>query len=112
MMNMHPRELVDVLGRKSGPGCDGKTYTDMIRGAHWIEKSKTRLGTILRRLSHPRNGSPNDMPDIFEVFAARVISYYWQFDTQGGMRAWDQTQGIFKDMILDLKKSGHDIPGR
>ncbi len=105
-----PRALVDVLGRESGPGCDGKAYTDMIQGAHWIEKSKTRLGTILRGYHIPEMGLPNDMPDIFEVFAARVISYYWQFDPQGGMRAWDQTQGIFKDIMADLKKSGHDIP--
>lgn len=105
-----PVKLVDVLGRESGPGCDGKNYTDMIRGAHWIEKSKTRLGTILRGYHIPEMGLPNEMPDIFEVFAARVISYYWQFDPLGGMRAWDQTQIIFKDIMESLKKSGYDIP--
>ncbi len=105
-----PVKLVDVLGRETGPGCDGKPYTDMIKGAHWIEKSKTRLGTILRGYHIPETGLPNDMPDVFEVFAARVISYYWQFDGLGGMRAWDQTQVIFKDIMENLKKSGYDLP--
>jgi hypothetical protein len=105
-----PKKLVDVLGRETGPGCDEKTYTDMIKGAHWIEKTKTKLGTILRGYHIPEMGLPNEMPDIFEVFAARVISYYWQFDSLGGMRAWDQTQVIFKDIMESLKKSGHDIP--
>ena len=31
-----PVKLVDVLGRETGPGCDGKTYTDMIPETHWI----------------------------------------------------------------------------
>lgn len=105
-----PVKLVDVLGRETGPGCDGKTYTDMIPKAHWIEKSKTKLGTILRGYHIPEMGLPNEMPDIFEVFAARVITYYWQFDALGGMRAWDQTQLIFKDIMEDLIKSGYDIP--
>jgi hypothetical protein len=105
-----PVKLVDVQGRESGPGCDGKTYTDMIKDAHWIEKSKTRLGTILRGYHIPEMGLPNEMPDVFEVFAARVISYYWQFDALGGMRAWDQTQVVFKDIMENLKKSGYDIP--
>ena len=75
---------MDVLGRENGPGC-----ADMIKEAHWIEKSKTRLGTILRGYHIPEMGLPNEIPDVFEVFAARVISYYWQFDALGGMRAWE-----------------------
>jgi len=105
-----PKKLVDVLGREIGPGCDGKSYTDMIPETHWIEKTKTKLGTVLRGYHIPEMGLSNEMPDIFEVFAARVISYYWQFDSLGGMRAWDQTQVIFKDIMESLKKSGHDIP--
>ena len=105
-----PVKLVDVLGRETGPGCDGKNYTDMIRSAHWIEKSKTRLGTILRGYHIPEMGLPNELPDIFEVFAARVISYYYQFAPLGGMRGWDQTQGIFRDIMTDLHKSGFTIP--
>jgi hypothetical protein len=105
-----PVKLVDVLGRETGPSCDGKTYTDMIPETHWIEKTKTKLGTILRGYHIPEMGLPNEKPDIFEVFAARVISYYWQFDSLGGMRAWDQTQVIFKDIMENLKKGGHDIP--
>ena len=105
-----PVTLVDVLGRETGPGCDGKTYTEMISTAHWIEKTKTRLGTVLRGYHIPEMGLPNDLPDIFEVFAARVVSYYWEFDPLGGMRGWDQTQVIFKDIMSGLQKSGYDIP--
>jgi len=105
-----PNKLVDVMGRETGPGCDGKTYTDMIPTANWIEQSKTRLGTILRGYHIPEMGLPNDIPDIFEVFTARVISYYWEFAPLGGMRGWDQTQGIFTDIMADLAKSGWNIP--
>jgi hypothetical protein len=105
-----PVKLVDTLGREMGPGCDGKTYTDMIPTANWIEKTKTKLGTILRGYHIPEMGLPNDLPDIFEVFAARVISYYYQFAPLGGMRGWDQTQIIVRDIMEDLRKNGFNIP--
>jgi hypothetical protein len=87
-----------------------KSYSDMIPTANWIEKTKTKLGTILRGYHIPEMELPNELPDIFEVFAARVISYYWQFAPLGGMRGWDQTQAIFKEIMTDLKESGFDIP--
>ena len=105
-----PVKLVDVLGRDKGPGCNGKTYSDMISETCWIEKSKTKLGTILRGYHIPEAGLPNDLPDIFEVFAARIIGYYWQFDKQGGMRGWDQTQMFFKDVMKDMNQGGYAIP--
>jgi len=105
-----PYKLVDVLGRETGPGCKGKTYTDMIPTTYWIEKTKTRLGTILRGYHIPEMGLPNEIPEIFEVFAARVISYYYQFAPLGGMRGWDQTQTIVKDIMEDLRKNGFTLP--
>jgi hypothetical protein len=82
----------------------------MIPSTHWIEKSKTRLGTILRGYHIPETGLPNGVPDIFEVMAARVVSTYWTFDPFGGMRGWDQTQGIFRDIMTVLEKGGWKIP--
>lgn len=105
-----PYKLVDVLGRETGPGCEGKTYTEMIPNILWIEKSKTKLGTILRGYHIPEKGLPNSIPEIYEVFAARVISYYYQFALLGGMRGWDQTQILINDIMEDLKKNGFDIP--
>jgi hypothetical protein len=105
-----PVKLVDVLGRETGPGCDGKAYTEMIPTTHWIEKTKTRLGTVLRGYHIPEMGLPNEIPEIFEVFAARVISYYYQFAPLGGMRGWDQTQIIVRDIMEDLRKNGFNIP--
>ena len=105
-----PVKLVDTLGREMGPGCDGKPYTDMIPTANWIEKTKTKLGTILRGYHIPEMGLSNDLPDIFEVFAARVISYYYQFAPLGGMRGWDQTQIIVRDIMEDLRKNDFNIP--
>ena len=110
MEEYKPFKLIDVLGRETGPGCDGKTYTEMIPTANWIEKTKTRLGTVLRGYHIPELGLPNELPDIFEVFAARVISYYYQFAPLGGMRGWDQTQAIFKEIMEDLGKNGFAIP--
>ena len=99
-----PRKLVNVQGQETGPGCDGKTYTDMIDATLWMEKTKTKLGTILRGYHIPEVGLPNDIPDIYEVFTAHVISNYYQFAPVGGMRGWDQTQMLFNDVIEDLRK--------
>lgn len=110
MEEYKPVKLIDVLGRETGPGCDGKTYTEMIPTANWIEKTKTKLGTVLRGYHIPELGLPNELPDVFEVFAARVISYYHQFAPIGGMRGWDLTQAMFKDIMETLGKSGFAIP--
>ena len=82
----------------------------MIGATLWMEKTKTKLGTMLRGYHIPEVGLPNDIPDIFEVFAAHVISNYCQFAPVGGMRAWDQTQMLFNDVIEDLRKKGFKGP--
>jgi hypothetical protein len=105
-----PRKLVNVLGNESGPGCDGHNYTDMIGTAQWMEKTKTKLGTILRGYHIPEAGLPNDIPDIFEVFTAHVISNYYKFAPVGGMRGWEQTQILFADVMADLQKNGFSVP--
>jgi hypothetical protein len=105
-----PDKLVNVFGGTTGPGCEGKTYSEMIATAQWMEKTKTKLGTILRGYHIPEAGLPNDIPDIYEVFATHIISNYWKFAPQGGMRAWDQTQMIFKDIMADIRNSGFNIP--
>ena len=105
-----PTTLVDVLGRETGPGCEGKTYTEMLKETMWMEKTKTKLGTVLRGYHIPEMGFPNDQPDIFEVFTAHIISNYWKFGYLGGMREWDQSQILYNDIMSDLKKSGFNIP--
>lgn len=105
-----PRKLVNILGQESGPGCDGQTYTDMIGSTQWMEKTKTKLGTILRGYHIPEAGLSNDIADIFEVFTAHVISNYYKFAPVGGMRGWDQTQILFNDVIEDLRKKGFKGP--
>ena len=105
-----PVKLVNVLGNESGPGCDGQNYTDMIGTAQWMEKTKTRLGTILRGYHIPEAGLPNDIADIFEVFTAHVISNYYKFAPVGGMRGWEQTQILFADVMADLQKNGFTLP--
>jgi hypothetical protein len=105
-----PGMLVDVLGRETGPGCEGKTYTDMIDATLWMEKSKTKLGTILRGYHIPELGVPNDIPDVYEVFAIHIIDSYWRFAPQGGMRAWDQTRAAFLDIMEALKQKGMELP--
>ena len=75
-----------------------------------MEKTKTKLGTVLRGYHIPEMGLPNDIPDIYEVFAVHIISNYWKFAPQGGMRAWDQTQIIFKDIMADLLQQGLKVP--
>ncbi len=105
-----PNRLVDVQGRETGPGCDGKTYSEMIDATLWMEKTKTKLGTVLRGYHIPEMGLPNDIPDIYEVFAAHIIGNYWRFEPQGGMRAWDQTQIVFNDIMDGLKRHGAQIP--
>ncbi len=105
-----PKKFVDVLGRETGPGCDGKTYSEFIKGAQWMEPTKTKLGTVLRGYHFPEMGLPNGIPNIFEVFAAHVIGNYWKFDSLGGMRAWDQTQMLFKDVMQDLGRQGPSLP--
>ncbi len=105
-----PRTLVSVQGHETGPGCDGKTYSEMIDATMWMEKTKTKLGTVLRGYHIPEMGLPNDIPDIYEVFAAHIISNYWHFEPQGGMRAWDQTQIVFNDIMDGLKRHGAQLP--
>jgi hypothetical protein len=105
-----PRKLVNVWGRDTGPGCEGKTYSEMIANAQWMEKTKTKLGTVLRGYHIPEMGLPNGVPDIYEVFTTHIISNYYKFAPQGGMRAWDQTQIIFKDIMADLGKAGFALP--
>ena len=78
-----------MQGHETGPGCDGKTYSEMIDATQWMEKTKTKLGTVLRGYHIPEMGLPNDIPDIYEVFAAHIISNYWHFAAAGrhaGMR--------------------------
>ena len=104
-----PIKLVDILGRETGPGCEGKTYTEMISSAHWIETTKTEMGTVLRGYHIPEMGLPNGLPDSFEVFAARVIRYYWKFDPLGGVRAWEQAQMLCKDIVSDLRNKGYNF---
>ncbi len=105
-----PEKLVDVLGREFGPGCEGKTYTEMIETAQWMDPTKTKLGTVLRGYHFPEMGLPNGIPNIFEVFAAHVISNYWNFEPLGGMRAMDQVPGLFQDVMQDLEKNGYQLP--
>jgi hypothetical protein len=105
-----PRTLVDVLGRNTGPGCEGQTYTDMISTAQWMEPTKTKLGTVLRGYHFPEMGLPNGIPNIFEVFAAHVMSNYWKFAPLGGMRACDQVPALFKDVMADLEDQGLHMP--
>jgi len=105
-----PVKLVNVLGYETGPGCDGKTYSDMIGTAQWMEKTKTRLGTVLRGYHIPEMGLPNGIADIFEVFTAHVISNYYKFGPLGGMRGWEQTQILFTDVMADLQKGGYSVP--
>lgn len=105
-----PERLVDVLGRESGPGCDGKNYTDMIDTANWMEPTKTKLGTVLRGYHFPEMGLPNGIPNIFEAFAVHVISNYWKFAPMGGMRAMAQVPNLFEDVMTDLEKDGLSLP--
>ncbi|MCP4716738.1 MAG: hypothetical protein GY868_16575 [Deltaproteobacteria bacterium] len=105
-----PKKLVDVLGRESGPGCEGKTYSEMIETAQWMEPTKTKLGTTLRGYHFPEMGLPNGIPNIFEAFAVHVISNYWKFAPQGGMRAMDQVPKLFQDAMLDLEENGLRLP--
>lgn len=105
-----PEKLVNVFGGTTGPGCEGTTYTEMIDTAQWMEPTKTKLGTVLRGYHIPEMGLPNDIPDIYEVFAAHIVSNYWKFAPQGGMRACDQTQIIFRDIMADLAKKGVKVP--
>ncbi|MCX5900619.1 MAG: hypothetical protein NTX06_07790 [Proteobacteria bacterium] len=110
MEEYKPVKLVNVSGAETGPGCDGKTYSGMIDATQWMEKTTTKLGTVLRGYHIPEMGFPNDIPDIYEVFAVHIISNYWKFAPQGGMRAWDQTQIIFKDIMADLLQQGFKVP--
>lgn len=105
-----PRKLVSVQGHETGPGCEGKTYSEMIDATMWMENTKTKLGTVLRGYHIPEMGLPNDIPDIYEVFAAHIISNYWHFAPLGGMRAWDQTQIVFNDIMEGLKRHGMQLP--
>ncbi|MEI6126056.1 MAG: hypothetical protein WCQ99_05820, partial [Pseudomonadota bacterium] len=105
-----PKKLVNVFGEGTGPGCDGKTYSEMLDAVQWMEKTKTKLGTILRGYHIPDMGLPNDIPDIYEVFTAHIMSNYWKFAPLGGMRAWDQTQMLFKDIMAELEKRDIKIP--
>jgi len=105
-----PRRLVNVWGNDTGPGCDGKTYSEMIDSVQWMEKSKTKLGTVLRGYHIPDMGLPNGIPDVFEVFAAHIISNYYKFAPLGGMRAIDQTRIIFQDIMADLAANGFNLP--
>ena len=107
MKEYTPKKLVDVLGREKSP-TDGKSYTNMLPECTWIEPSKTRLGTILRGYHAP--SLPNDMCDLFEVFAARIISYYPQFVEFGGMPGWRLTQMLFKEVMAKVNADGHNIP--
>jgi len=104
-----PVKLIDVLGREKGPGQE-KTYTEMIPDCIWMEPTKTRLGTVLRGYHTPNSFTSNDMADIYEVFAARVCTYYNQFEKFSGMRGWDQTQMLFNDIMGRLEKSGYNFP--
>jgi len=105
-----PQKLVNVFGQDTGPGCEGKTYSEMIETAQWMEKTKTKLGTVLRGYHIPEMGLPNGVADIYEVFTTHIISNYYKFAPLGGMRACDQTAIIFKDIMVDLEKSGFKIP--
>jgi len=107
MKEYTPKKLVDVLGREKSPA-DAKSYMDMLPECTWIEPSKTRLGTILRGYHAP--SMPNDICDLFEVFAARVISYYPQYVEFGGMPGWRQTQMLFKDVMAKVHEDGYNIP--
>ncbi len=105
-----PVKLVDVLGRETGPGCEGQTYTDMIETAQWMEKTKTKLGTVIRGYHFPEMGLPNGIPNIFEAFTAHIISNYWKYAPLGGVRGLDQTRLLFTDIMDDLEKNGINIP--
>ena len=107
MKEYTPTQLVDVLGRESSPA-DGRQYMDMLPECTWIEPTKTRLGTILRGYHAP--SMPNEMCDLFEVFAARVVSYYPQYAAFGGMPGWRQTQRLFKDAMAKVAEAGITIP--
>jgi len=107
MKEYTPKRLIDVLGRERSPA-DGRSYIDMLPECNWIEPSKTRLGTILRGY-HAKSVS-NNMCDLFEVFAARVISYYPQYVEFGGMPGWRQTQMFFKDTMAKVRADGYTIP--
>jgi hypothetical protein len=107
MKEYTPKKLVDVLGREKSPA-DGKSYIDMLPECNWIEPSKTRLGTILR--GYHALSLPNDICDLFEVFAARIISYYPQYVEFGGMPGWRQTQMLFKEVMAKVHKDGYTIP--
>lgn len=107
MKEYTPKKLVDVLGRENSPG-NGRSYIDMLPECTWIEPTKTRLGTILRGYHAP--SVPNDICDLFEVFAARIISYYPQFAEFGGMPGWRQTQMLFKEVMAKINEAGLTIP--
>jgi hypothetical protein len=110
MEEYKPVKLVDVLGREKGTDGD-KTYTEMISECDWIEPTKTKLGTILRGYHTPVGGySPNELPDIFEMFAARVTRSYFQFANHGGLPGWDQTYKFFSDVMKKVNDGGFRVP--
>ena len=109
MSEYKPAKLIDVLGRETGPGCEGQTYTDMIPAAQWIDAMQTPTGMTLMGYHIPEACLPNGMPDIYEVFAARVMKCYWKFDP-AGVRAWEQARNLFKDIMADLRSCGYDLP--